>query len=167
MVTAPPHSCLLTPLCTSPLPWFYVGDGCASSGRRPKLKMTAQQPTNFTSPTAAPLPSTLARVLELYRQCLDNGEWAKCVLECRNGVETISFRCDARAGVRDAGAPTTTEAVSNCTRRHVRPSRRRRNRRRRREMLEKRAQPTPPRPEPPPPSARPADLPPLHAVSYI
>ncbi len=62
--------------------------------------MTAQQHTDFTSHTATPPPSTLARVLELYRQCLEKGEWAKCVLECRNGVESISFRCNAReAGV--------------------------------------------------------------------
>ncbi len=119
--------------------------------------MTAQQ--HSTSATATPPSSPLTRVLDFYRQCLDNGTWARCVLECKNGVETISFRCKA-GGVEEH----STVAVSNVTKKHVRPSRRRRNRRRRMAWLDKRAQLAKSScPDPPSGPSRAADSPPLRA----
>lgn len=117
--------------------------------------------TQHSMPSTAPLPpSPQTRVLELYRHCLASGTWARCVLDCRDGLETITFRCKARGD----GVQHSTGNVTNGTKKHVRPSRRRRNRRRRLAWLDKRNQPaTPPCHEPPPSAACTADSPPVRA----
>ncbi len=100
--------------------------------------MTATPPS--TSPPPDTLPNTtLTLALDLYRQCVQRGEWAKVVLEARGDGEHVSFF--SREAARGAqNVPTPQQGKKK----HVRKSRRLRNRRRRLAWLEKKNQHVPP-----------------------
>ena len=76
------------------------------------------QPPPHVSPGPSPPPS--ARLLQLYKDCVARGTWARLIFETKGGEEELSFSCRVPAGAAttraaygaraDNGARAATQA---------------------------------------------------------
>jgi len=112
--------------------------GATSGGVGQETGLPPPPPSNSSSsqPAVGPTPS---RLLKLFKECVDNGVWAKLVTyKTRRGCSLIEFNC--RVAVATAGSPSATGEK----RRSNRPSKKRRAHNRERVLKWKEANCHPP-----------------------
>jgi len=126
-----------------------------AAAERPAAERTAPFPTppswaeivrrGMNPPVVQPHPSPASRhshtahILQLYRDCVARGTWAKLILETRGGEEEINFFCSPQPG---AAATQAAEAFHKQAKKKCPANKRRRERakRRREAWREKKSQ---------------------------
>ena len=98
------------------------------------------QPPPAVSPGPSPPPS--AHLLQLYKDCVARGTWARLIFETKGGEEELSFSCRVQAGAATSKAANEATAAPRASKKQgkKRPAneRRRQRARRRRQAWEER-----------------------------
>ncbi len=121
------------------------GDGSAPGGSRLRDATCLTATPSAAGRTPPPTCTVNSRLLDLYRECVDSGSWARVLYDARGGMEKIIFICK----IEPAPAP----AAAAPPHKHGRPAsarRRARDKRRREAWAERRRNRSQPRPHTPP-----------------